>query len=117
MTEVVEKISPLTPVPFDGSLSSLTVGQRNLLALLSEHLKNGQPITRDDIAECYIKSIAPNGKRTWVYKDGRYQHVHVFFKKDMWSVRTKSIMWFKQNLGSCIIKGKILAIPVIDVKE
>ena len=35
------------------------------------------------------------------------------FKRTVYDV--KAVQWFRNNLGSAILKGKILAIPVIEI--
>lgn len=116
MENQLEKLTALAPTPFDPTFNNLTRGQSLLMNLLKDAIEQKKPVTRDDIAECYIKSVAPSGSKTmWVWDNGKYTHAFVPLKKDSWSVKTKSIQWFKLNLGSCILKGKLLAIPVIEI--
>ncbi len=123
MTEVLVKNSDLKPVSFDKGLRGLTVGQCNLMEMLIKHLNEGISITKDDIIDCYVKSVAVNGmaKRllfNFSFDDDNnqpnYKNKIVDITK-RWDTKGKAMIWFKQNLGACIIKGKLLAIPIINM--
>lgn len=123
MTEIA-RVTNNKAVGFDSVLKGLPKGQVNIMKMLTEHLKSGKPITKEDIAECYALTTAPTGfKRMQNYKrdpiTDEYKYVQeiVKFDKDHWQAKWYSINWFKSNLGACILRGKLLAIPVIDMDD
>ena len=115
----IEKKSNLKPVSFDNGGRGLTKGQQMLLNLLSEKLKNNEPITKEDVTDLYINVQCPK-RRAYRYgqlPDGTWGMMEKDIDNTDWTMRYSSRQWFKNNLGSCIVKGKLLAIPVIDISE
>lgn len=117
----VEKISNLVPASFDDRrVINVTDGQREIIKMLKTFLSEGRVITREDILECYIRSNYPSGfvsvHRFGDHnKDGNWHDKLVTLNaRTTWEVKTRAVTWFKNNLGSCILKGKILAIPAIE---
>jgi len=101
----------------------LTDGQRYLLNLLTKRIKENVPITREDITDCYFHSCSKDGKTIRVrefnysaYGGNTFKGVRYLTNQDKY-IQQKALVWFKQNLGTCIIKGKLLVIPVIDIEE
>lgn len=112
-------------VSFSGIKDRLTLGQKNLIKLFVEKLKAQQPITKFDITKCYIDSLYPQRHvRKWNnYSDydsvlkqwsGGYYIDVADENKEHWQMA--AMQWFKLNIGSCIIKGKIIAIPIIEIE-
>lgn len=123
MSEIVT-VSTGRAVGFDNSFKGLAKGQANIMQMLTEHLKENKPITREDIAECYAKTTAPTGykimrnyRRNTITDQYEYFTEKIKYDKDHWQAKWYSINWFKSNLGACILKGKLLAIPVIEINE
>ncbi len=119
MNEIV-KLSDLKPVSFIAHKEEikLTSGQALLLKLMKDKLSAGEAITIDDIKSCYYEHFN---------RDGYLNHYNFFTTERMikiskeefineryWS-RSTSMQWFKSNLGACIIKGKLLVIPIIEI--
>ncbi len=117
MQELAKK-SEIKPVSFDRSLRGVTHRQTLILKLLSDRLKEGSPVTKADIRDIYARSHSEDGfafVRQYCNIDGvwGYHKVRVDLRTH-WRGETNAMQWFKTNLGSCIIKGKLLAIPVIE---
>lgn len=124
--------SELKAVSFN-SEKKLTKGQQALVKLLVDKAGKQEMLTRDDIAELYTtieKRIYHKfikyelvdhhpldcryGKEK--HKVGKYETV-VLTKDNIgnyYDTRQRAMNWFKSNLATCIIKGKILAIPIIE---
>lgn len=116
----IAKNSELNPVNFDNSFNDLTKGQTLLLQLLVNKLETKTPITKEDIETCYIQSVSNNGiKKIFTLESngiGGYHYRNIDTDlKTHWATKSKSLQWFKMNLGSCILKGKLLVIPVIEI--
>lgn len=101
----------IQPSSFDATDRKLTTGQKMLIELLSQKIKDKQPIKQRDIVDLYFKIFS---------KDGVWITVYFYFKHDVdknnYYAKAKALSWFKSNLGSCIIKGKLLAIPIIEIE-
>jgi len=92
--------------------------------MLTTHLKENKPIMKDDIVSCYIESIHPNKVRNtteWYWCKEENMTRGRFVEKQLtvndWETRSLAMLWFKTNLGSCILKGKLLVIPVINTNQ
>ena len=117
------KIENFTPINFDNSQVKMTKGQKNLLKMLSNALETNTPISREDIFNCWAKqypnkqSIREVSKFDWENNKWVYNHVKYKIEWENGYDKTTSMAWFKNNLGSCILKGKLLAIPVINIEK
>ncbi len=125
MTNIkLAKASSLKPSSFDANIAKLTIGQTNLLSLLIQSIKKNNIIKKNDISLLYCTSLSKDGQTIQVkYFAGTKKGIEVYKYKTLpfaeaiqtAYIRNNSIQWFKNNLGTCIIKGKILAIPVIEI--
>lgn len=122
-TAEIAKPIPSLPVSFDGHSPRITKGQKNLLDLITSKLKEQKPITQDDISECYAKTFRNSEGKRYIYdygwENGQYRSGArwVDYTKDHWHAKFNSHQWFKLNIGSCILKGKLVVIPVIELSE
>ena len=110
------------PVRFDDRIVALTPGQKNIIDLITYHLKRKSDIQNDDILECYIKSVSDNGKQRKVglqEKNGKKQYGEytITLTKYSQGINQKARQWYKANLGKCVIKGRLLVIPVINFED
>ena len=119
MTDVI-KSSELSAASFIDIKDNLSYGQRNLLQLLKEKISSNTAITKSDIIDCYIKSCSKDGK-TIRYRYNLSQKygsiVCRYFTKEDKEILRFAKSWFQNNLGACILKGKLLVIPIIDINE
>jgi len=101
----------------------LTYPQRLLLQLIRKKLLDSMSITKRDIALLYINAVKK--KKFYVWQELIYSH-----HKDSYYYTGKSSIvrwiddpkiyvtaqrWFKSNIGACIVKGKVLILPEIEV--
>lgn len=128
MGELAKNI-PSAPVAMDRGLlmsEKLTANQEKLMELLVECLKTGEPVTIDRIISTYRKC------KGW-YNQAETERVSRYTRGEdgVWVWRTEEVpwdderarpqleframCWFRSNLGSCIVRGRLIAIPVIDV--
>ncbi len=116
----------LNAVSFESASHKLTDAQKALLKLLSEKLKKKEILDRDEILEFYLKHIKKDEtyqERVTRYGyDARGNHteyytgeVKILKWRDHSDIRAVSTAWFKTNLGSVILKGKLFIIPVIEI--
>lgn len=119
----VSKISNAVPSSFESPSIRLTPQQSQLLIFLKDKVHSNSQITRDDILDFYLKNV----KKSSGYKKHlqRYNHAlgiweytgetEIRLWKNEWNIKIQAIQWFKNNLGSVILKGKILILPVIEI--
>jgi hypothetical protein len=122
-TSAIIKQSDLQPASFVSNSREDSLQIKLILRLIKTSIANSTPITVDDIrllhAEYALTTLRngvgwdwfvdPDGEKRW----RRAKTVEEFFKSH--SRPYISIHWFKANLGAAILKGRILAIPVIDI--
>lgn len=130
-TTTIAKSAPAAPVQLAPRLAHaerLTGNQQLLMDLLLDNLKAGEPVTMDKIIAAYFKadtwyakSTRDEGVTIYVYDHviGKYtnQRVPWTHPSARSTVEFRAMSWFRSNLGSCIVKGKLIAIPVIDIPE
>lgn len=126
MSDIV-KAPPLAPVQLaTGIKTKLKHNQQVLMDLILDHTANRKVITMDDIILAYRKTETwaskydeisvygyeqVNGE--WKYGCYRYPWNH---PKSRSTMEFRAMCWFRQNLGSCIVAGRLVAIPVIDIE-
>jgi len=106
-------------VGIEQSKAKLTNGQLALLALMKRKIKANEVITKDDVKDIYVKHVQRNKHVDYKFistsKDGSSKYVT---EKCVYTEAynlTVSEQWFRINLGSLILKAKLIAIPVIDI--
>lgn len=122
----IVKHSGLKPASFS-TPSRGTLQIEMIVDLLKSSIENGKQISIDDIIETYMNWKEKVGreftKEVWngagAYSRGLPNYSHVVVTRDeykkQYGVSMQARNWFKSNLGSAIIKGKILAIPIINL--
>lgn len=121
MSDIVLQ-SDMRPVSFEKQ-KQLTKGQKAIVDMLIQKAKSGEMLTKDDIYKLWL-SVEKRYHRIWHYygpNPGRSPSQAastIELTIDNMMVYsgyiTNAMQWFKNNLATCIIKGKILAIPVIE---
>jgi hypothetical protein len=122
------------PVMLDTGITSkcaLPHNQQVLMDLLIDHMERGSAITMDDICGAYLKTEHSWGRKgnrsnksrtvfTWS-TDGTgkmtYTSVPIDRPEARWQLEHRAMCWFRMNLGSCIVKGRLVAIPVIEASD
>jgi hypothetical protein len=123
MSTEIEKLCDLTPVPFATAKPRMTERQVALLALLNKGITEKRPVTREEIINFYVEWSYPDGQIWENYVEsnptGGYHYkrrkVPLDLYRHRYTINPAAIQWFKSNLGACILKGKLLAIPVIEI--
>jgi len=127
MENQIVKLSDLKPASFDDrNLVRVTDGQNALIAFIKDKAEKGEIITRDNLLDFYIEKVKGSeyykvyGKKS--HPDPNYTHMIPDFDnyrlakwREVSDIKSQAIQWFKNNLGACILKGKLLAIPIIEV--
>lgn len=122
MTELIQS-NNVRAVTIDRPTTKLTNGQKKLLEIIKKCLSDGSPLKMEDIEniyteECIAKERTNYGK--WVYHGHKIPQTWVvltreqYIKENLWRAKYHARTWLKLNLGACIIKGKILMLPVIE---
>lgn len=90
--------------------------------LIKSAIKASEPITQEAIMECYWQFRSRGGTskvflNKWEYNSGNYKkEVNKEEFKSDWRVKNNSFTWFRANLGSAIIHGKLLVVPIIEIE-
>lgn len=106
------------PVSFIEDVGGLSRGQKLLLELLCQKIKSDNGIKIDDIKSCYYDAVSRDGYLNWTDWSTGGSRQRKITKDEFiqtWQSRQKSLQWFKSNIGSVILKGKLLIIPLIDI--
>jgi hypothetical protein len=129
-------------VSFEQYKPKITDANKIILKFLKESYENKKIINKEDIFDLYClwkfgKGKMTNKKKyTCGYYDQLYYHDTVtgekrfkrihgrIYGKDFMSKedyinqygnKPKMILWFKNNLGAVILKGKLVVLPIIEV--
>lgn len=113
-------------------IAKLNLGQHTLLTAITSAVNNRKPLTFDDILDCYCRGvrriyqrevynyidISPNN---WRKEFDRYEEfdIKTEYKKNsaLWTYTLRPLVkqWFVNNIGTLVIKGKLLVLPVIEI--
>ncbi len=113
----IVKQSKLSPVSFDSNFGGMRPPEISVMKLLIRKQLSKEILTKDDVFDLYMEHYAPSGyKSKMVYiSGGNWERKTVSVSINDFGMRAKALIWFRNLLGHCIIKGKLLAIPVIDI--
>ncbi len=109
----------------------LSKSQWAIYDLIVKKATAGEVLRKDEIVELYL-TVEPRiyyryigaevkqyvyGHPLWPksYRDEKYEKEPM--TANHYGTKSKAHQWFRNNLATCIIKGKILAIPVIEDSE
>ncbi len=124
MNNQIVKKSNLTPASFNVGKDTLTPAQTALLKLMQEKIEAKIPIDSEDIVNIYIKEIKKKEtyrQYKYLYFDNKYGSIYsqteyeIRTYRDDWDIKVISRQWFKLNIGSVIIKGRLLVVPIIEI--
>lgn len=91
----------------------LTDAQVELMDTLKRCARLSMPFTREDMVRCYVLAAQPFSH--YDYATGKW----VSLPASDYRVRSRAehhaYNWLQRNLGACIMKGRLLAIPVMQV--
>jgi len=107
-----------------GINNQLNVKQQALLKVLHKCLKSNIPLNWNSMVKFYIKSVdSEYSTYDWNRKTQQYEVISYSVAKvyksqdDTWTygLKPRIRQWFATNMGSMILKGSILALPVIEI--
>ncbi len=103
-----------------GINNQLNTKQQALLKLLHECLKKNKPLNWDLMVKFFVENVDSTGcDYNYDTKEYVYFDIMKSYKNydDDWiyGTRTRIRQWFANNMGSMILKGSILALPVIEI--
>lgn len=112
----------IQPASFQSRSDRTFLQTEYIVHLLKRGIDEQRILTREDIIDCYV-SFYFHGKEKLVRREWNY-----FERKEVENTYTPEefraklyapsvIQWFKNNLGAAILKGRILAIPLIDIES
>lgn len=112
-----------------GKTNHLTDAQRALLELMHDCVKKNKPLDWSKMVLFYSSNVKSafitrqntfkkNANGHWVYEEVEKDIVAIYKKQSYeWSgyIRPSIRQWFATNIGSMVLKGSILALPVIEI--
>lgn len=119
-TEVVN-ISTARPANIEIGKTELRYPEEQLMKLMIHHIKQSKPLTKPDITELWLYLYRERSEMWYernVYEDRKFvRRERIYYKVDKFNsgAQLDAMTWFKRTLANCIIKGKMLAIPVIQI--
>jgi hypothetical protein len=121
----LQKISNIQPASFVPNNREDSLQIKLIVQLLKSSIEQGKSITLEDIRFAHAE-YAMTAKRNasgygiFMDEDGEKRYRRAKSKEEWFSSHcypSLSVTWFKNNLGAAILKGRILAIPVIELDE
>lgn len=104
----------------------LTHYQKCIYKDLCDAVKEKRPITRESIIRLFLHSKYPKSTKANLFVE-EYTIYRPIYKKvnnsytleemeNRSEIKAKAVAWYKTNLGSVIVKGKLIILPIIDVE-
>lgn len=123
MTEII-KHTELKAASFHNGIVKLDVQVSLIIKLLMTSINENKALSKEDIINCYLDFSFRDGRET-IYRKGldtsnwggRNGIVTKDYLKNEIPLYTEHLAldWFRKHLGSAILKGKLLAIPIIEL--
>ncbi len=101
-------------------LVTLSKPQNGLLSLIIDAINNKNAITMHDIVDCYCKYIRCNYYDPWDAESKEYMIKEEFKKHShVWTYRLRSLIksWFVNTIGTLVLKGKLMVLPIIKIED
>ncbi len=122
MEQSISTISNISPASFSQRGNRTFLQTEYICKLLTWGIENNIAITRDDIIDCYVDFRFHNVEivREMYFDFFEKTYVHKEYTKEQFRkkvYRPTALGWFKNNLGAAILKGSILAIPIINIDK
>lgn len=112
-------------VVIQGTTANLTRGQIALLALMKKKVEEGGVISQDDVTDIYKTHVGKPGYWLRTDTEGWSQYLDheptikegwKYYPHSDWHFENRSKQWLRQNLGSLILKQKLVVIPIIEIE-
>lgn len=97
----------------------------SVVKLLHDKIQKSEPVTLEDIKDLYLNYIFRGEVKTVYRKALDWMSFipertgivdrQIMKEKHDWYLEYMGIDFFKKNLGSAIMKGKLLVIPIIEI--
>lgn len=118
----IAKIQDLKPASFGFGNDRSYSQTKYIIDLLKSSIEESKIITREDIVNCFldykfhgIKIIKISERNYWAGEYEIKEYTRDEYRKTKCYPPT-IVQWFKSNLGGAILKGRILAIPIIEIE-
>lgn len=117
----LQRINNVLAPSFSAVKDNSTIQTELITQLLTKSIQECRPISRADIINTYADYIE---KRCGYHYAEVWKGVGQGYKKEkitrdefimLWHIKSKSTQWFKTNLGSAILRGKLLVLPIIEL--
>ncbi len=123
------RLLDVKPASFDDRrVVKMNSAQTALINFIKDKADKGEVITKDDLLDFYVREVKgseyykaygtkPHPNPQYTHQITDYDNYTLKLWRLEWNIKSQAIQWFKNNLGGCILKGKLLAIPVIEIGE
>lgn len=101
---------------------SFTQGQIKLVELCNQKLKSKEAITFQELRRLWLHYVLSDKQViefSWL-KEGdmtREEYIAHFDREDTYYLSYQVLNWCKMNIGALVLKGALIAIPVINIDE
>jgi hypothetical protein len=119
----IAKPGKFQAVSFSNDRNRDIIQHKIIIRLLNNSIKEQRQITIIDIVNAYVEwrfygiEVMHGFKKVYNELGWKFEPITTTPEdfRNEWNINTKAKGWFKNNLGGAIIKGKILAIPIIEI--
>ncbi len=122
MTDIVKQ-SEFKPLSISNRLGKSSLQVTIIVELIKKCINENRVLLKEDIINSYVE-WQDTGRTyrkfmTCAYDKSTGKYGRIILTKDEfhnhWTTETKAKQWFRSNLGSAIIQGKLLVIPIIEI--
>lgn len=134
--EIISNKSEVNAISFNLNNGGLkyTNGQLKLLQLFNNKILSKEPVTKDEIISVYF-DYGAQWNRIYLHSDfgipewverkiWNEKGVSIHYKEYIkwrgycpYMIMRPTIMWFKNNIGALVLKGALVAIPVLQIGD
>lgn len=122
MNDNLEITTTINSVAFLSKNIRFTYAQLKLIQLCNKNLASKEVITYQEMRRFWLNNVMTD---RWVNEWNVYRTVKLskseiitYFDKDDTYFLTGTVLpWFRQNIGSLVLKGALIAIPVLDIGQ
>lgn len=101
-------------------LVPINKAQQGLLNLIIDAVDAKKVITMNDIVNCYCVHVRSNYYHPWDAKNIEYKVKDEFKKQSyVWTYRLRALVkqWFVGTIGTLVLKGKLIVLPIIEIED
>ncbi len=112
-------------VSFENARPKLNDSNKAILEFIKIKLEKKEPIRRADVTDLYVRTLFPNLTKKNLFEEKTYcrwtekttyRSWTFEQQKERFAIKNKALMWFKNNLATVILKGRLIVLPIIEIE-